>query len=75
MGPIELAKGHLPFAVGKMVLLLIVTIFYAPLVLPLMIPYVAGLSVARDSKEGGETAVHKDAWNRPRVCKPTSMEP
>lgn len=33
----ELAKGNLPFAVGVMVLLMIVTVGYLPLVLPLLL--------------------------------------
>jgi BASS family bile acid:Na+ symporter len=38
----ELAKGNLPFAVGVMVLLMIVTVGYLPLVLPLLL---SGVSV------------------------------
>jgi bile acid:Na+ symporter, BASS family len=34
----ELAKGNLPFAVGAMVLLMVVTVGYLPLVLPLLLP-------------------------------------
>jgi BASS family bile acid:Na+ symporter len=34
----ELAKGNLPFAVGAMVLLMVVTVGYLPLVLPLILP-------------------------------------
>src|SRR2546423_10371913 len=34
----ELAKGSLPFAVGAMVLLMVVTVGYLPLVLPLLLP-------------------------------------
>src|SRR5436309_7553151 len=34
----ELAKGNLAFAVGAMVLLMIVTVGYLPIVLPLMLP-------------------------------------
>lgn len=34
----ELAKGNLAFAVGAMVLLMVVTIGYLPIVLPLMLP-------------------------------------
>src|SRR6476659_8532045 len=34
----ELAKGNLPFAVGTMVLLMVVTVGYLPLVLPLLLP-------------------------------------
>jgi bile acid:Na+ symporter, BASS family len=37
----ELAKGNLPFAVGTMVLLMVVTVGYLPVVLPLMLPGVA----------------------------------
>ena len=38
----QLAKGHLAFAVGAMVLLMVVTVGYLPLVLPLFVP---GISV------------------------------
>lgn len=34
----QMAKGNLPFSVGLMVMLMVVTIFYAPLVLPLLLP-------------------------------------
>src|SRR6185312_11832883 len=34
----ELAKGNLPFAVGSMVLLMVVTVAYLPIVLPLLLP-------------------------------------
>ena len=34
----ELAKGNLPFAVGAMVLLMVATVGYAPIVLPLLMP-------------------------------------
>ena len=34
----ELAKGNIPFAVGTMVLLMVVTIAYVPIVLPLLLP-------------------------------------
>jgi bile acid:Na+ symporter, BASS family len=37
----ELAKGNLPFAVGAMVLLMVVTVGYLPVVLPLLLPGVA----------------------------------
>jgi BASS family bile acid:Na+ symporter len=37
----ELAKGSLPFAVGTMVLLMVVTVGYLPVVLPLLLPGVA----------------------------------
>jgi BASS family bile acid:Na+ symporter len=37
----ELAKGNLPFAVGTMVLLMVVTVAYLPVVLPLLLPGVA----------------------------------
>jgi BASS family bile acid:Na+ symporter len=37
----ELAKGNLPFAVGTMVLLMVVTVAYLPAVLPLLLPGVA----------------------------------
>ena len=37
----ELAKGNLPFAVGTMVLLMVVTVGYLPIVLPLLLPGVA----------------------------------
>lgn len=36
----ELSHGHLPFAVGLMVILMAATVVYAPLVLPLMLPHV-----------------------------------
>jgi BASS family bile acid:Na+ symporter len=39
----EIAKGNLPFSVGMMVLLMVVTVGYLPLVLPLLLP---GVSVA-----------------------------
>ncbi len=34
----ELSKGNLPFAVGTMVLLMVVTVVYLPIVLPLLLP-------------------------------------
>jgi BASS family bile acid:Na+ symporter len=34
----ELARGNLPFAVGAMVLLMVVTVGYLPLILPLLLP-------------------------------------
>jgi bile acid:Na+ symporter, BASS family len=37
----ELAKGNLAFAVGTMVLLMVVTVGYLPVVLPLLLPGVA----------------------------------
>jgi bile acid:Na+ symporter, BASS family len=37
----ELAKGNLPFAVGTMVLLMVVTVGYLPVMLPLLLPGVA----------------------------------
>jgi BASS family bile acid:Na+ symporter len=37
----ELAKGNLAFAVGAMVLLMVVTVGYLPIVLPLLVPGVA----------------------------------
>ena len=37
----ELAKGNLAFAVGAMVLLMVVTVGFLPVVLPLLIPGVA----------------------------------
>ena len=37
----EIAKGNLAFAVGLMVLLMVVTVGYLPLVLPLLLPGVS----------------------------------
>ena len=37
----ELAKGNLAFAVGLMVLLMVVTVGYLPIVLPLILPGVS----------------------------------
>jgi BASS family bile acid:Na+ symporter len=37
----ELAKGNLPFAVGAMVLLMVITVGYLPIVLPLLLPGVS----------------------------------
>lgn len=37
----ELAGGHVPFSVGLMVLLMVATVVYAPLVLPLLLPDVS----------------------------------
>jgi len=37
----ELAEGNLPFAVGTMVLLMVITVGYLPVVLPLLLPGVA----------------------------------
>jgi BASS family bile acid:Na+ symporter len=34
----ELSKGNLPFAVGTMVLLMVITVVYLPIVLPLLLP-------------------------------------
>jgi BASS family bile acid:Na+ symporter len=34
----ELAKGNLAFSVGAMVLLMVVTVGYAPVVMPLLLP-------------------------------------
>jgi BASS family bile acid:Na+ symporter len=47
---VQMAKGRLPLGVGEMVLLLVVTIFYVPLFLPLMLPYVHvdAVAIARD---------------------------
>jgi BASS family bile acid:Na+ symporter len=39
----QIAKGNLPFAVGLMVLLMVITVGYLPLVLPLLLP---GVSVS-----------------------------
>ena len=36
----ELAKGNLAFAIGAMVLLMVTTVVYVPIVLPLLIPEV-----------------------------------
>jgi predicted Na+-dependent transporter len=36
-----LANGHVPFSIGLMVLLMVVTVGYAPLVLPLLLPDVS----------------------------------
>ncbi len=36
-----LARGRVPFAIGMMVLLMIVTVVYAPLVLPFLLPHVS----------------------------------
>lgn len=38
---VEVAKGDIAFGVGLMVLLMVVTIFYMPIVLPLLLPDVA----------------------------------
>jgi BASS family bile acid:Na+ symporter len=35
---VQLAKGNLAFAVGAMVLLMLVTVGYLPIVLPLLLP-------------------------------------
>jgi BASS family bile acid:Na+ symporter len=45
-----MVKGHMPLAAGTMVLLLVTTIFFVPLVLPLMLPYVQvdATAIARD---------------------------
>ena len=47
---VRMAKGNLPQSVGIMALFLIITIFYAPLVLPFMLYYVQvdGGAIARD---------------------------
>lgn len=47
---VQMAKGRMPLGVGEMVLLLVVTIFYVPLFLPLMLPYVHvdAVAIARD---------------------------
>jgi BASS family bile acid:Na+ symporter len=37
----ELAQGNLPFAVGTMVLLMVATVGYLPIVMPLLLPGVA----------------------------------
>ena len=37
----EIAKGNLPFAVGTMVLLMVITVGYLPMVLPLLLPGVS----------------------------------
>lgn len=37
----ELAQGHVPFSIGLMVMLMAATVFYAPLVLPLLLPDVS----------------------------------
>ena len=43
---VQIAKGNLAFAVGLMVLLMIVTVGYLPIVLPLLLPGVA-VDIAR----------------------------
>jgi BASS family bile acid:Na+ symporter len=45
----ELAKGNLAFAVGAMVLLMVVTVGYLPIILPLLLPgvIVDPLKIAR----------------------------
>ena len=47
---VQMVKGHMPLAAGTMVLLLVVTIFFVPLVLPWMLPYVQvdAALIARD---------------------------
>jgi len=47
---VQMVKGHLPLAAGTMVLLLVVTIFFVPFVLPLMLPYlqVDAVTIAQD---------------------------
>jgi len=47
---VQMVKGHMPLAAGTMVLLLVTTIFFVPLVLPLMLPYVQvdATAIARD---------------------------
>ena len=47
---VQTVKGYLPLATGAMVLLLVITIFYVPLVLPWMLPYVQvdAPTIARD---------------------------
>lgn len=37
----EMADGHVPFSIGLMVILMAVTVVYAPLVLPLLLPEVS----------------------------------
>jgi len=37
---VQMAKGHLPLAAGHMAVLVVVTIIYAPLVLPILLTYV-----------------------------------
>jgi BASS family bile acid:Na+ symporter len=36
-----LASGHVPFAIGLMVLMMVGTVFYTPLVLPFLLPHVS----------------------------------
>ncbi|MBW3631553.1 MAG: bile acid:sodium symporter family protein [Chloroflexi bacterium] len=36
----ELSSGHIPFSIGLMVVLMLATVGYAPLVLPLLLPHV-----------------------------------
>lgn len=45
----EISKGNIPLSVGLMVLLMVVTVFYAPIVLPLLLPgvQVNPLEIAR----------------------------
>jgi len=47
---VQAVKGYLPLAAGAMVLLLVITIFYVPLALPWMLPYVQvdAPTIARD---------------------------
>jgi BASS family bile acid:Na+ symporter len=47
---VQTVKGYLPLAAGAMVLLLVITIFYVPLALPWMLPYVQvdAPTIARD---------------------------
>lgn len=38
---VQMAKGDLPFGVGLMVMLMVITVIYAPLVLPILLPGVS----------------------------------
>ena len=47
---VQTVKGYMPLAAGAMVLLLVITIFFVPLVLPLMLSYVQvdAVAIAQD---------------------------
>ena len=59
----ELAKGNLAFAVGAMVLLMVVTVAYLPIVLPLLLP---GVTVQPWDIARSLSAYASSACHRPR---------
>jgi predicted Na+-dependent transporter len=57
----ELSKGNLPFAVGTMVLLMVITVVYVPLVLPLLLPGIISLMMPGPAQPRQERVLSENA--------------